>query len=239
MARQHMHPYSDGAEVLRAHGLHKVYAMGDEEVRAVDGIDLSVKRGEFISILGPSGSGKSTLLQLLGLLDKPSAGKIFIDGKDSDGMGENERAEARRRKIGFVFQSLNLIGTLDVYENVAVPLMLEEVPEDERREKTVKILSRMGLSERLAHYPNQLSGGQMQRVAIARALVLNPEIILADEPTGNLDSASGLEVMKILRELHEAGKTVIVITHDTNIARNADKIIYIKDGKIERTEVLA
>ncbi len=224
--------------VICAQSLYKIYRMGDEEVRAVDGIDLSIRKGEFVSILGPSGSGKSTLLQMIGLLDRPTSGKIFIDGRDSAEMDDDVATEFRRKRVGFVFQQFNLISTLNVYENVAVPLMLDEVDEAERMRIVVPLLERLGMEERLAHYPNQISGGQMQRVAIARALVLNPEIILADEPTGNLDSKSGSEIISIFKELNRNGKTVVMITHDRSIARHADRIIYIKDGKIDKTEVV-
>lgn len=225
-------------DILRVEGLTKVYMMGDEEVRAVDGIDLSIKPGEFVSILGPSGSGKSTLLQLMGLLDKPTSGAILIEGKDSTKMSNDETTAFRRRKIGFVFQQFNLINNINVYENVAIPLMLEEIEDGKRREIVVPLLERLGMADRLAHYPNQISGGQMQRVAIARALVLNPEIILADEPTGNLDSKSGQEIISIFKELNRGGKTILMITHDRNIAKNAKKIVYIKDGKVEKIEVM-
>ena len=223
-------------EMLKTEALTKIYTLGDEEIRAVDDINFTVHKGEFVSILGPSGSGKSTLLQLIGLLDKPTSGKVHIDGEDISLMNDDEIVRTRRKKMGFVFQQFNLLGNLNVYENVTIPLILDEVGEEERKARVIPILQRLGLLDRLANYPNQISGGQMQRVAIARALVLDPEIILADEPTGNLDSRSGDEVIRIFKELNEKGKTVVMITHDRNIAKNAQRIVYIKDGKVEKIE---
>ncbi len=222
--------------MLKTEALTKIYTLGDEEIRAVDDINFTVHKGEFVSILGPSGSGKSTLLQLIGLLDKPTSGKVHIDGEDISLMNDDEIVRTRRKKMGFVFQQFNLLGNLNVYENVTIPLILDEVGEEERKARVIPILQRLGLLDRLANYPNQISGGQMQRVAIARALVLDPEIILADEPTGNLDSRSGDEVIRIFKELNEKGKTVVMITHDRNIAKNAQRIVYIKDGKVEKIE---
>lgn len=228
----------EAPEVIRAEGLEKIYTIGDEEVRAVDNLDITIRKGEFVSILGPSGSGKSTLLHMLSLLDNPTRGKVFVLGKDSGKMSGDEQTAFRRKKMGFIFQQFNLISNLNVYENVAVPLMLDEVEEHERRERVIPLLERVGLLNRLANYPNQISGGQMQRVAIARALILDPDIIFADEPTGNLDSRSGTEVISMLKEMHRGGKTIIMITHDRNIAKSAQRIIYIKDGKVEKIEVL-
>lgn len=225
-------------EVIKADNLTKIYKLDGGEVRAVDGISVAIRRGEFVSIHGPSGSGKSTLLHMLGLLDKPTGGDIYIEGAHVSGMRNGDVTRFRRKRLGFVFQQFNLIGNLNVYENAALPLVLEEIDEGERERRIMPLLKRLGMLHRMNNYPNQISGGEMQRTAIARALALNPDIIFADEPTGNLDSRSGEEVIKIFKELHKEGKTVIIITHDKNVAKNADRIIHIKDGKVEKTEVL-
>lgn len=228
--RKHAEP------IIRTENLTKVFKIGDDEIRAVNGTNIEINRGEFVSILGPSGCGKSTLLHLLGMLDKPSGGSIFINGVKVTDLNNGQVTAFRRKRLGFVFQQFNLINNFNVYENVALPLMLEEMDDDETRKRVVPMLERLGLGHRLKNYPNKISGGEMQRVAIARALILNPEIIFADEPTGNLDSRSGEEVMRIFKELNAAGKTIVMITHDKNIAKNAEKIIYLKDGKVEKIE---
>ncbi|MBU0586651.1 ABC transporter ATP-binding protein, partial [Candidatus Micrarchaeota archaeon] len=174
---------------------------------------------------------------MIGLLDKPTNGSVYIEGRNATEMKNGETVELRRKKIGFVFQQFNLIKNLNVYENVAIPLALDDVDEDKRKEKVIPLLKRLGLLDRMANYPNQISGGQMQRVAIARALILNPDIVFADEPTGNLDSKSGEAIMKIFKEMNAEGKTIVMITHDKNIAKNANKIVYMKDGKVEKIEV--
>ncbi|MFA5076808.1 MAG: ABC transporter ATP-binding protein [Candidatus Micrarchaeia archaeon] len=223
-------------EIMRAENLTKVFRLGDAEIRAVDGISISIKSGEFVSVLGPSGCGKSTLLHMLGLLDRPTSGDIYIEGAHVSQMKNGDVTAFRRKRLGFVFQQFNLINNLTVFENAALPLMLDEVEEHRRMEKVLPLLERLGIAHRMNNYTNNISGGEMQRVAIARALALDPDIIFADEPTGNLDSRSGEEVMRIFRELNAAGKTILMITHDRNIAKNADRIIYLRDGKIDKMD---
>ena len=224
--------------VVEVIGLRKVYRMNGVETYALNGIDLKVKRGEFLSIVGPSGSGKSTLLNMLGALDKPTEGKVVIDGVDITKLSDGERAELRNRKIGFVFQSYNLIQRIDVLRNVELPLMLSGIPASERRRKALEVLEEVGLAHKYKNKPTQLSGGEQQRVAIARALVTEPSIILADEPTGNLDSKTGNTIVNLFRELNEKGRTIIVVTHNMEVARATDRIVYLRDGRIEREEVL-
>ncbi|MCX8205724.1 MAG: ABC transporter ATP-binding protein [Candidatus Micrarchaeota archaeon] len=219
--------------ILDLEGVSKEYIMGrDLVVSALCDVDLQVKRGEYISVLGPSGSGKSTLLHVMGLLDLPSSGRVCIDGHCAWKMTEDERAYIRGKKIGFVFQVFNLVPSLTALENVALPMMIYNVPRDVREERARGLLEQLGMGNRLNHKPNELSGGQRQRVAIARALANDPPIILADEPTGNLDSKTGEEVVGIFNELHEKGRTLIVVTHDEEIARHADRIVRIRDGMI-------
>ncbi|OIO21047.1 macrolide ABC transporter ATP-binding protein [Candidatus Micrarchaeota archaeon CG1_02_47_40] len=220
-------------EVLRLESVSKQYQMGSVLVKALDGISLRIKRGDYASVIGPSGSGKSTLLHIFGLLDEPTAGRVFIDGIDTTKLSEEKLAQVRGRKIGFVFQSFHLIPSLSAIENVALPAMLLGVPQKERLHKAGELLFQLGMDERASHLPKELSGGQRQRVAIARALINDPAILLADEPTGNLDSASGAEVLKIFDELHKDGRTIIVVTHDSHIASRCKKTIRIKDGRIE------
>lgn len=210
----------------------KTYKMGDIEVNALNGITLDVEYKEFISIVGPSGSGKSTLMNVIGCLDVPSSGKYFLNGDDVSKMKERQLAKVRNRTIGFIFQGFNLLSKLTAYENVELPLIYQGIGYGERRRLVMHALERVGLEERTHHKPTELSGGQQQRVAIARALASRPPLILADEPTGNLDSKSGLEVMKTLHELHEEGKTIVLITHDNNVAKQADRIVRIGDGEI-------
>lgn len=219
-------------DTLRLENVDKVYVVGGEKFYALHGLNLSVKKCDFSSLLGPSGSGKSTLLHIIGLLDRPSGGKVFIDGIDTSKMPPNERARIRGKKVGFVFQSFNLIPSLTALENVKLPMVIAGAAEPERTKKAKEILSNLGMADRLNHYPNQLSGGQKQRVAIARALVNDPEIILADEPTGNLDSKSGKEVLEILKKLHDEGRTIIIITHDESITKVTNKTLRIRDGKL-------
>ncbi|MFA6530314.1 MAG: ABC transporter ATP-binding protein [Candidatus Micrarchaeia archaeon] len=219
-------------DTLHLENVDKVYTVGGEKFYALDSLNLSVKKCDFSSLLGPSGSGKSTLLHIIGLLDRPSGGRVMIDGIDTSKMSPNERARIRGKKVGFVFQSFNLIPSLTSIENVKLPLVISGVGEPERTAKAKKILAQLGMADRLNHYPNQLSGGQKQRVAIARALVNDPEIILADEPTGNLDSKSGKEVLEILKKLHEEGRTIIIITHDESITKLTKKTLRIRDGKL-------
>ena len=224
-------------EVMRLEHVAREYQMGDSKVQALRHIDLEIMAGDRVSITGPSGCGKSTLLHILGLLDTPSSGRVVVDGIDVTAMSQNELASVRLREIGFVFQAFHLIPSLNALENVMLPLVFADVGMPERQERAVRALERLGMGDRLHHHPNELSGGQRQRVAIARALVNNPNILLADEPTGNLDSKSGAEVIKILDELSAEGKTLIVVTHDPAIANYGKKIVRLKDGLIEKIEV--
>ncbi|MBI4016120.1 MAG: ABC transporter ATP-binding protein [Candidatus Aenigmarchaeota archaeon] len=211
----------------------KTYNMGGNNVHALQGIDLDVHEGEFMAIQGPSGSGKSTAMNLVGCLDVPSRGEIYLAGQNISTLHESDLAQIRGRKIGFIFQKFNLIETLTALENVTLPMTFQGIPEDKRTRRAEMLLRQFGLGDRMDHKPNQLSGGQQQRVAIARALAVNPPVILADEPTGNLDSKTGKEVMKFLRELNEKeGKTIVLVTHDDLLAREADRIEFLKDGVI-------
>lgn len=212
--------------------LYKIYNPGENEVRALDGINLTVEKGEFLAIVGQSGSGKSTFMNMIGLLDIPTSGTYLLDGIDVSSMTDDELSEIRNKQIGFIFQGFNLISNLSAIENVELPLVYRGMKKDERHKLAVEALERVGLSHRLNHLPKQMSGGQQQRVAIARAVAARPPIILADEPTGNLDSHSGVEVMKILHELHREGRTIILITHDNEIAKEAQRVIRIQDGQI-------
>lgn len=218
--------------LIEIRDMYKIYNPGENEVRAIDGVNLTIEHGEFVAIIGQSGSGKSTLMNMLGLLDVPTSGKYLLNGKDVDGLSDDELSEIRNKEIGFIFQGFNLVTSLTAVENVELPLVYRGMKKDERKRLATEALDRVGLSHRLDHLPKQMSGGQQQRVAIARAVAARPPIILADEPTGNLDSHSGVEVMKILHELHEEGRTVILITHDNDIANEAQRIIRIQDGQI-------
>lgn len=214
--------------------INKIFEL-DEDLtfQALKNVNVTIKKGEFVAIVGPSGSGKSTLMNILGLLDKPSSGKYILDGMDVSRLNESHQAEVRNKKIGFVFQSFNLLSRTSALDNVALPLIYAGVSKAKRYEKAKEALMEVGLGEKLKSKPNQLSGGQQQRVAVARALVTSPEIILADEPTGNLDSKSGTDVMKLFDDLHKSGRTIILITHDLDIARNAKRIIHVKDGEVQ------
>jgi len=224
-----------GKEVIHLRKVAKYYYMGDNIVRAVDGIDLSVKRGEFIAIMGPSGSGKSTAMNLIGSLDVPTKGDVFLDGENVSYLSESDLAELRGIKVGFIFQQFNLIPNLTVKENVMLPMDFQNIPKSERVDVAEEILGKVGLTDRMDFYPGQLSGGQQQRVAIARALANDPEVILADEPTGNLDSKTGDKVINFLETLNQEGKTVIMITHDPDLAKkHADIVYWLKDGKIDK-----
>lgn len=210
----------------------KKYRMGDTFVRALDGVDLTIERGEYVAIMGPSGSGKSTMMNILGFLDVPDEGEYIFEGKNTEGLNESQLAFIRNRKVGFVFQTFNLLPRETALENVELPMIYASVPRAKRIERAKELLERVGLGHRIHHKPNELSGGERQRVAIARALANEPEIILADEPTGNLDTKTGEEIMGILDELNAAGKTVILVTHDPEIARHSHRIIHLKDGRI-------
>jgi putative ABC transport system ATP-binding protein len=227
-----------GDPVIEIRDLQKVYRMGEVEVHALKGIDLTVERGEFVAIMGPSGSGKSTLMNILGCLDRPSAGLYRLDGVDVSRLDRDERAEIRNSKIGFVFQSFNLLARTRATENVELPMLYSDlgISAEERARRARQALARVGLAGREDHYPSQLSGGQQQRVAIARALVTDPAIVLADEPTGNLDTRTSEEIIGIFQELNDAGKTVVLITHETDIAAHAKRVIYLRDGLIWRDE---
>ena len=219
--------------VLETKNLTKHYRMGDVTVSALDGVDFSVERGEFVAIMGPSGSGKSTLLHLLGGLDTPSSGEIILAGQPLSGMSDDQITRFRRQKIGFIFQFYNLLPTLSASENVALPLLIEGVPATQYQQKVRDLLRRVDLEPRSGHLPDQLSGGQQQRVAIARAFANEPEIVLADEPTGNLDSRSGTAILELLRlTCRELGATIIMVTHDPRAASYADRVVFLKDGQI-------
>ena len=210
----------------------KYYSSGDTEVRALDGVSLNISQGEFLSILGPSGSGKSTLMNILGCLDKPTQGSYELDGQNVASLTSNQLAEIRNQKVGFVFQSFNLLEYATALDNVALPLVYSGISAKERKRRASELLKQVGLGERMEHKPNQLSGGQKQRVAIARALVNDPQIILADEPTGALDSKSGTEIEALFNQLHSQGRTLIIVTHDNSLAERTKRVITIKDGKL-------
>lgn len=223
-------------EILRVENLTKVYGKGENEVRALDGVSFSVEKGEFVAIIGPSGSGKSTLLHILGAVDEPSSGKVFMDGKDVFKQNEEQLAIFRRRQVGLVYQFYNLIPVLDVVENITLPVQLDG--RKINRERLQDMVALLGLHGREKHLPNQLSGGQQQRVSIGRALMNSPSVVLADEPTGNLDSKNSQEIMELLKKSNRKyNQTLIMITHDENIALQADRIIAIEDGRITRDEV--
>lgn len=226
---------NDKKIILELKNAHKYYYMGENIVKAVDGISLKINKGDFVAIMGPSGSGKSTSMNLVGSLDIPTKGKILLDGEDISTFSESDLAQIRGKKIGFIFQSFNLIPNLTAKENVMIPMMFQGVDEFERQDRAEELLRLVELEERMDHYPNELSGGEMQRVAIARSLANDPEVILADEPTGNLDSQTGEIVLNFLEKLNQQGKTIIMVTHDPNLAQKHAKIVYwLKDGKLEK-----
>ena len=220
------------AQLIELKNVAKTYLMGEDVVRALDGVSIKIKQGEFVAIVGPSGSGKSTLMHILGLLDTVTHGKVFLNGKDISSLTEEERSALRGKHIGFVFQSFNLLARTTALDNVEMPLIYSGVKASQRIEKAKEALGSVGLTARLSHLPSQLSGGQQQRVAIARALVGGPDLILADEPTGNLDSKSGKEILELLSRLNEKGHTIILVTHDKEIASHARRKIELMDGKV-------
>ena len=222
--------------VILTHKLTRDYDMGGEVVRALRGVNIQIKRNEFVAIMGPSGSGKSTLMNLIGCLDTPTAGEYWLNSQKVSDLSDDELARIRNKEIGFVFQTFNLLPRASALHNVELPLIYAGLPARERREKAAQALHHVGLGDRMEHRPNELSGGQRQRVAIARALVNDPSILLADEPTGNLDSATGEEIMKLFEQLHDAGQTIVLVTHESDIAAHALRQIHLRDGLIARDE---
>ena len=220
--------------LIEVKNVYKIYNPGENEVRALDHISLTIQKGEFVAIIGQSGSGKSTLMNMIGCLDVPTEGTYILNGQNVSKLSDNELSDIRNQEIGFIFQGFNLIANLTAQENVELPLIYRGVPKKERHELSVAALKKVGLAHRMDHRPSEMSGGQQQRVAIARAIAQAPPVILADEPTGNLDSASSMEILDILKQLHAENRTVILITHDNDIAKQAKRVIRIKDGKIER-----
>jgi len=230
---------TDNPSLIKLEGVTKVFLTDEVETHALSGIHMDIKKGEYVSIAGPSGCGKSTLLSILGLLDTPTDGSYILNGRPVQGLTLPERARIRNREIGFIFQSFNLIGDLTVYENVELPLTYRGMPAGERKQRVTDALEKVGMGHRAKHLPSQLSGGQQQRVAVARALAGSPAVLLADEPTGNLDSKNGDAVMELLRSLHKAGSTIVMVTHDARFARNADRTIHVFDGRVVEEQVEA
>ncbi len=222
--------------VIRTYDLWKTYIMGDQEIHAVSGVDMEIRRGEYVAIMGPSGSGKSTLMNLIGCLDTPTKGLYYLNGKLASDMEDDELARIRNKEIGFVFQTFNLLARASALHNVELPLIYAGIPSQERIGRAREALRAVDLEQRMYHKPNELSGGQRQRVAIARALVNRPSILLADEPTGALDSQTGKEIMALFERLHQEGNTIVLVTHEPDIALHAHRIIHIRDGKVERDE---
>jgi putative ABC transport system ATP-binding protein len=222
--------------LIRITDIGKTYVIGAESIHALNSVSIEIHKGEFVALMGPSGSGKSTLMNILGCLDTPSKGTYILNGTDVSNLSDNQLAEIRNKEIGFVFQTFNLLPRSTSLDNVALPLVYAGLKKDEREEKATKALENVGLGNRMMHKPNELSGGQRQRVAVARALVNNPSIILADEPTGNLDSKTSIEIMGLLEEIHAKGNTIILVTHEEDIAKHAHRIIRMRDGLIESDE---
>lgn len=220
-------------EIIRIEGLTKHYRIGDEVIKALNGVDLSIRKNEYVALMGPSGSGKSTIMNIIGCLDTPTSGSYFLNGPDVAQLSDNELAEIRNKEIGFVFQTFNLLPRYSALDNVALPLVYAGVTKEERQERAKQALISVGLGDRLHHKPNELSGGQRQRVAVARALVNRPSIILADEPTGNLDTKTSHEIMGLFDDIYAAGNTIVIVTHEEDIARMARRIVRMRDGKVE------
>jgi putative ABC transport system ATP-binding protein len=223
----------NGSHLIEMRDLKRIYQLGAEEIHALRGIDMVVEQGEYVAIMGPSGSGKSTLMNIIGCLDRPSAGQYILDGTPVEAMDDDDLAAVRNRKIGFVFQTFNLLARTTALANVELPLVYARIPRAERRRQAEEALSAVGLGDRMMHQPNELSGGQRQRVAIARALVNKPSLLLADEPTGNLDSQTGREILDLFRDLHNRGNSIIMVTHEDDVAREAARVIHIRDGRIQ------
>lgn len=219
--------------LIHARSLRKTYQIGDQVVHALDGLDLDIARNEYVALMGPSGSGKSTLMNMLGCLDSPTSGRYVLNGQDVSALDDDALADIRNREIGFVFQTFNLLPRYSALENVALPMIYAGIPREQREIRASEVLTQVGLADRMDHKPNELSGGQRQRVAVARALVMNPSIILADEPTGNLDTTTSHEVMELFSEIQQAGNTVILVTHEEDIAACAHRTVRLRDGKIE------
>lgn len=224
-------------EVIKIEGIKKIYTLGTQTVKALDGVSISINRNEYVAIMGPSGSGKSTLMNILGCLDTPTEGNYLLNGTDVSNMDDNELSEVRNREIGFIFQSFNLLPRYNAMENVALPLIYSGIPRSEREQRAVEALNNVGLGDRTEHRPSELSGGQRQRVAIARALINRPSIVLADEPTGNLDTKTSIDIMQLFEQIYKSGNTVIIVTHEEDIANYARRIIRLRDGKIESDTV--
>jgi putative ABC transport system ATP-binding protein len=218
--------------LIEMHELTRVYQLGPQEIYALRGVDLKVDHGEYVAIMGPSGSGKSTLMNIIGCLDRPTAGRYILDGIPVESMDDDQLAAVRNKKIGFVFQTFNLLPRTTALQNVELPLVYAKIPRAERHEQAQEALRAVGLADRMNHQPNELSGGQRQRVAIARALVNKPSLLLADEPTGNLDSETGREILDLFRDLHSGGNSIMLVTHEDDVAREAKRVIHLKDGKI-------
>lgn len=219
--------------IIELQNVEKTYIMGAVPVHALRGVSVKIKHGEFVAIMGPSGSGKSTLMNMVGSLDLPSKGSVFLDGQDISKFGESHLAQLRGKKIGFIFQQFNLVPSLSAMENAELPLIFRHMPESERHARLTKLFAQVNMEDRMFHKPRELSGGEQQRVAIVRALAVDPEVVLADEPTGNLDSKTGTEVIDLLKQLNKQGKTIIMVTHDPNIGSQAQRIVRIKDGLIQ------